>query len=38
MDLINKTNKVEDVEALELFEAVLGGTNSILKYLDENVK
>ena len=30
--------EVEDVEALELFEAVLSGTNSILKYLEENVK
>ena len=30
--------EVEDVEALELFEAVLGGTNSILKYLEESVK
>ena len=28
----------DDVEALELFEAVLGGTNSILKYLEENIK
>ncbi len=30
--------EAEDVEALELFETVLGGTNSILKYLKENVK
>ncbi|MDA9686189.1 hypothetical protein N9U20_01080 [bacterium] len=30
--------ETDDVEALELFEAVLGGTNSILKYLKENVK
>ena len=29
---------VDDVEALELFESVLGGTNSILKYLQVNVK
>ena len=28
----------DDDEALELFESVLGGTNSILKYLQENVK
>ena len=28
----------DDVEALELFESVLGGTNSILKYLQVNVK
>ena len=30
--------ETDDVEALELFEAVLGGTNSILKYLEENIK
>ena len=30
--------ETDDMEALELFESVLGGTNSILKYLKENVK
>ena len=30
--------EIDDMEALELFESVLGGTNSILKYLQENVK
>jgi len=34
-DYFKETN---DVEALELFESVLGGTSSILKYLKENLK
>ena len=30
--------ETDDVEAIELFESVLGGTDSILNYLQANVK
>ena len=34
----NYFSETDDAESLELFESTLAGTNSILKYLQENVK
>lgn len=34
----NYFSETDDAESLELFESILAGTNSTLKYLQENIK